>query len=357
MEITKINEVVDKSVLQTFYIKVVPIYELCTIPGSINIIDFDLSKLEKTQGMISDLSYNQTPLSEEIDSDAKYSIIFNQKIDLSNKMLILKNATTENEYYIVESINTTYSPEKLNEVVNVAVCQKLEDYINTKKYMVFPNIINETTEKLDIEITENFLFQKALIEEPNKIQKEIIIDKNMLPMLVNPIEVNEETNKVFMTYLSKFSNIDVRDINIDLNYAIYSKNQLDERFKDFFKKIYEIYENQNLILSNFANKSKEEVEKFKQEVYNGTNAEEYVNNEISLLRNQSKFNKEQIDFLVLMCSGFLKSIFCVSGGFSVLHKYVLPFYFEMEGQTIYLKSNFYELTGIETVKKELKPKE
>ncbi|MDD1375894.1 hypothetical protein, partial [Metamycoplasma hyosynoviae] len=102
MEIAKINEVVDKSVLQTFYAKLIPINEICTIPGSVNIIDFNLSKLEKIKGMISDLSYNQTPLTEQIDSDAKCSIIFNEKLNFTNKVLILKNAIVENEYYVVE---------------------------------------------------------------------------------------------------------------------------------------------------------------------------------------------------------------------------------------------------------------
>jgi len=220
MEITKINEVVDKSVLQTFYAKLILIDDICVIPGSINIIDFDLSKLEKVQGMISDLAYNQTPLSDEVDSDSKYSIIFNNKLNLTNKILILKNATTENEYYIVENINTTYSPEKLNEAVNVAVAQRLEDYINNKKFVIYPNLkINETSQ-LDIKIRENFLFQKALIEKVDKTQEELIVDKNMLSMIVNPIEVNEEQNKVYMTFLSKFSNIDVRDININERYGI-----------------------------------------------------------------------------------------------------------------------------------------
>ena len=95
MEITKINEVVDKSVLQTFYAKLIFIDDICTIPGSINIIDFDLSKLEKVQGMISDLAYNQTPLSDEIDSDSKYSIIFNNKLNLFNLFLSLENRVFE----------------------------------------------------------------------------------------------------------------------------------------------------------------------------------------------------------------------------------------------------------------------
>ena len=76
MEITKINEVVDKSVLQTFYAKLIFIDDICVIPGSINIIDFDLSKLEKVQGMISDLAYNQTPLSDEVDSIVLISIVW-----------------------------------------------------------------------------------------------------------------------------------------------------------------------------------------------------------------------------------------------------------------------------------------
>ena len=351
MEITKINEVVDKSVLQTFYAKLIFIDDICIIPGSINIIDFDLSKLEKVQGMISDLVYNQTPLSDEVDSDSKYSIIFNNKLNLTNKILILKNATTENEYYIVENINTTYSPEKLNEAVNVAVCQRLEDYINNKKFVIYPNLkINETSQ-LDINIRENFLFQKALIEKVDKTQEELIVDKNMLPMIVNPIEVNEEQNKVYMTFLSKFSNIDVRDININERYGINWQEQLVPEYKNFFKKIYEIYTNQNVVMSGFAGKDENYIKEFKK-IYNGSNAEEYVNYEISLLRNQSEFNKEQIELLVLMCSGFLKSVFCVGGGFSTLHKFILPFYFDMVGETIYLRSEFYELKEVAVKKSE-----
>lgn len=161
MEITKVDEVVDKSVLQTFYAKLVPVNEICTVPGSINVIDFELSKLTKVKAMISDLSYNQTPLTEEIDSDAKYTIIFNEKLNYTNKLLILKHATNANEYYVIENINTTFSPEKLNEVVNVAVGQKLEDYINNKKFIIFPNEITIATEKIDIQIRENFFISKC----------------------------------------------------------------------------------------------------------------------------------------------------------------------------------------------------
>ncbi|MDC8919261.1 hypothetical protein PR244_02750 [Metamycoplasma hyosynoviae] len=344
MEIAKINEVVDKSVLQTFYAKLIPINEICTIPGSINIIDFNLSKLEKIKGMISDLSYNQTPLTEQIDSDAKCSIIFNENLNFTNKVLILKNAIVENEYYVVENINTTFSPEKLNEVVNIAVCQKLEDYINNKKFIIFPNVITEPLEKVNIKIRENFLFQKAFVENKENLLREIkFIDKNFLSMICNPIEVNEDQTKVFMTTLSKFGLLDIRDICIgESDYSIYYDNQYDNRYKEFFKKIMKVYENQNLIMSGFANKTKEEVEEFKK-IYSGTNAEEYVNYELSLLRDNSLFDKDQVDLLILMCSGFLKSTFCVSGGFATLHKYILPFYFDMQGGVLYLKSEFYEL--------------
>lgn len=344
MEITKVDEVVDKSVLQTFYAKLVPVNEICTVPGSINVIDFELSKLTKVKAMISDLSYNQTPLTEEIDSDAKYTIIFNEKLNYTNKLLILKHATNANEYYVIENINTTFSPEKLNEVVNIAVGQKLEDYINNKKFIIFPNEITTATEKINIQIRENFLFQNAFIEDSDKKLNEFkISDKNFLSMICNPIEVNEQYFKIFMTTLSKFGLLDIRDICLTkYDYSIYYDNQYDERYKEFFQKIMKIYQNQNLIMSGFANKPKQEVEEFKK-IYSGTNAEEYVNYELSLLKENSLFDKDQIELLILMCSGFLKSAFCVGGGFSTMHKYILPFYFDMKGELLYLKSEFYEL--------------
>ncbi|KDE41905.1 hypothetical protein PUW84_00680 [Metamycoplasma hyosynoviae] len=343
MELTKISEVVDKSVLQTFYIKLIPVTELSTTPGAVNVVNFDLKKLPKIKAMISDLSYNQMPVADIIDTDAKYSIIFDEKLEISNQVLILKNASKEYEYFIVENFTTTYSPSQVNEVNNIAVAQKIEDYIYSKKFIILPNVSETPSEKLDITIKDNFLLQNAHIETIFGEKREVIFRHNMLPMLVNPIEVNEETQKVFMPFLSKFSNIDVRDICVTENsYAIFKDNQLDSRYAHFFQKIYEIYHNQNLISSGFANKPKEEVEEFKK-IYNGNNAEEYVNYEISLLRNSSQFSKEQIDHLILMCSGFLKSSFCIGGGFSNFHKYLLPFYFEMIGETIYLKSEFYEL--------------
>lgn len=345
MEITKINEVVDKSVLEYFYAKLIPINEICTIQGAINIIDFELEKLPKIKGMISDLAYNQSPLSEEIDSDAKYTIIFNEKLDFTNNVLILKNLIAKNQYYVVENINTTFSPEKLNEVVNVAVCQRLEDYVNNKKFIIYPNVIDKPSEKINIKIRENFLYQKAYIENHNKLLKEIQLNKNAISMIVNPVEVNEEQEKIFMTSLSKFGLIDIRDICLSENaYSIYWENQYDERYKEFFEDILEIYEHQSLIMSGFAGKTKEEIDKFKEINYSGTNAEEYVNYKLSILKDSSKFSKEQIELLILMCSGFLKSTFCIGGGFSIIHKFILPFYFDLIGGVLYLKSEFYELS-------------
>lgn len=345
MEITKINEVVDKSVLEYFYAKLIPINEICTIQGAINIIDFELEKLPKIKGMISDLAYNQSPLSEEIDSDAKYTIIFNEKLDFTNNVLILKNLIAKNQYYVVENINTTFSPEKLNEVVNVAVCQRLEDYVNNKKFIIYPNVIDKPSETINIKIRDNFLYQKAYIENHNKLLKEVQLNKNAISMIVNPVEVNEEQEKIFMTSLSKFGLIDIRDICLSENdYSIYWENQYDERYKQFFEDILEIFKNQNLIMSGFAGKTKEEIEKFKELNYSGTNAEEYVNYKLSILKDSSKFSKEQIELLILMCSGFLKSTFCIGGGFSAIHKFILPFYFDMKGEVLYLKSEFYELS-------------
>ncbi|WP_444704925.1 hypothetical protein ACT1UH_02950 [Mycoplasma sp. 332] len=359
MEITKINEVVDKSVLQSFYVKAIQINEICTIPGSINYVNFDTSKLTKISAMVSDFTYNQSPLTEGIDSDSKYTIIFNEKIDFTNKFLILKNAITENEYYIVENINTTFSPEKLNEVVNVTIAQKLEDYVNNKKFLICPNTLknnDDTANSINVEIRENFLFQKASIETPDNFQQEIPQYRNMLPMIVNPIEVNEENCRVFMAFLSKYSIVDVREINVNKHYGIYAEDQLNNGYKDFFKKIYEIYNYQNLIMSGYANKTKEEIEEFKR-TFSGNNAEEYVNAKLAFLRNSSYFPSEQIDLLILMCSGFLKSIFCFNGGFSNFHKFLLPFYFEMKGEILYLRSEFYsledelEIAKIEEIKK------
>lgn len=83
-------------------------------------------------------------------------------------------------------------------------------------------------------------------------------------MICNPIEVNEQYFKIFMTTLSKFGLLDIRDICVTkYDYSIYYDNQYDERYKEFFQKIMKIYQNQNLIMSGFANKPKQEVEEFK----------------------------------------------------------------------------------------------
>ncbi|WP_158532189.1 hypothetical protein [Metamycoplasma hominis] len=157
---------------------------------------------------------------------------------------------------------------------------------------------------------------------------------------------------VYFSTLSKFSALDVRDLCVAEKTPLISfEEQYDSKYQVFFYELWQVYKNQNLILSNYAGLTDEQVKKFKEKIYSGNNAEEYVNYALSSLLNNSVLKYDAKKELFLMCSGFLKSIYCFAGGFTDAHKFILPFYFDVADDGFVLKSNFYQIAKAREVMK------
>ncbi|WP_158532188.1 hypothetical protein [Metamycoplasma hominis] len=134
MEITRIEEIGSPEAIRSFYLKIVNLNDISSLPGSINIIDFDRTAMQSISALLSDSAYSQNSLPNTIDSDTKFTFIFNEKIDIVNNLIILNDVVNEKEFYVIESLNTTYSSDNPNDVVNVAIVQKLDDYVQNKKF-------------------------------------------------------------------------------------------------------------------------------------------------------------------------------------------------------------------------------
>lgn len=363
MEITRIEEIGSPEAIRSFYLKIVNLNDISSLPGSINIIDFDRTTMQSISALLSDSAYSQNSLPNSIDSDTKFTFIFNEKIDIVNNLIILNDVVNEKEFYVIESLNTTYSSDNPNDVVNVAIVQKLDDYVQNKKFLVFINEISESnkSENLNVKFVDNFLIQHiykvnsegAEIEQPFLGVNNSGVDynsANALSIMAYPTEVDDQKMSVYFSTLSKFSALDIRDLCVAEKVPLISpEDQFDKNYQIFFYELLQVYKNQNLILSNYAGLTDEQVKKFKEKIYSGNNAEEYVNYALSALLNNSVLNHDAKKELFMMCSGFLKSIYCFAGGFTDAHKFVLPFYFDVTNEGFLLKSNFYQIAKVREV--------
>ena len=336
MEITRIREIANPSAIETFYIKAIDIDKVSLSAGAINIINFDKTKLSKIELIFSDSQYSQTFINESIDCDNKYSVIFNDKIEYVNKFIILKNVVT-NEFFVIEQISKSYSPENHNDAVYVAVMQKLIDFENTKNIKLVFTEENES----EVEFYNKLLIQDVFKENTGGIWEKQPIKENWMPMIVTPLSIENKQLKLFFSTLSRFSNFDVRTLKVNSNFELLTQENLDIDF--FISEIEKIKTNQDLIMSGFAGKDQTFINDFKSKEYGGSNVSEYVDYKIYELFNASKLQPEVLEQLIKMCSGWLKSSYCVDGGYTNNHKFLIPFYLDRKGAILSLKSKFYNL--------------
>ncbi|MGC7182424.1 hypothetical protein ACP0CB_03125, partial [Metamycoplasma hominis] len=97
MEITRIEEIGSPEAIRSFYLKIVNLNDISSLPGSINIIDFDRTAMQSISALLSDSAYSQNSLPNSIDSDTKFTFIFNEKIDIVNNLIILNDVVNEKE--------------------------------------------------------------------------------------------------------------------------------------------------------------------------------------------------------------------------------------------------------------------
>ena len=220
MEITKIREIASPSAIETFYIN-----KISLSAGAINIINFDKTKLFKIELIFSDSQYSQTFINDVIDCDNKYSVIFNDKIEYVNKFIVLQNVVTK-DFFIIEQISKSYSPENHNDAVYVAVMQKLIDFENTKNIRLVFTEDNES----EIEFYNKLLIQDVFKENSSGIWEKQPIKENWMPMIVTPLSIENKQLKLFFSTLSRFSNFDVRTLKVNSNFELLTQENLDIDF-------------------------------------------------------------------------------------------------------------------------------
>lgn len=340
MEITKVSEIASLELLRDFWIYSMPIENLEFSPGAVNIVQLK-SKIRKLiTGVFSDKNYSHIFLDSKIDSDSKATFIFNLNTAYArifdNQFLILKNPKALNDFYIIESFNQTFSTDQSESVI-VAVLQPLEDFERSKQIRI---IVSETTE-VNVTFPDTFLLQD-IYKSKNGIYEKQALAFNYMPMIAAPISVDKNELKIYFSSLAKMLQFDVRIFKINSQFQIVD-NPNNDQINKFFSDLLQIHEKQQLLMSGFVGKSQDFIQNFKEKEYSGSNVTEYVDYKLFNLIESTGFLKSETELIFKMCSGFLKSSYCIDGGLTNSHKFILPFYLDFKGSLLYLKSNFFEI--------------
>ncbi|MBN0919680.1 hypothetical protein [[Mycoplasma] gypis] len=344
MEIIRIDEVADLGTLIEYEILKVKTNRIRTEFGAVNIINFAEKEVQKITAFRSDSASSVFINGDEVDWDNKITLIFNDYIELNGEILILKNPS--GAFFICETMNITHSPSNITEVSCIGVIQTLEDFYNSKKFTI-KVIEEENKQQIPVYINPNFLLENVY-EITNKGKKVVELEmfqNKWIPTMVHPVVVNNENVELYFSTFSKFSFLNINNLPVKRkgSYFVLDIPNFSHDYKYFFNRLIQIKNDQNFILNGYKGKTEAETKKFKEEKYNGTKVEEFTDYEIKKLFDSSFLPNETKKTIVWACSGFLKTTWAIQGGFTEVHRYIMPFYFETNGDDLTFESLQYKL--------------
>lgn len=330
MEIAKINDLIEQRCYKKFSVIAVD-KDFSSGIGDINIIRIP-EKEKIIKAFISDLhTNNQTT---NIPIYAK-TLVTDENIN-ARKTLIFEDIE-EKKKYIALRVDETYSPVNDKAKNVIITIQDLDLYSKDKKI----NFIFTTKDAVEVSIKDNFLLQDIYKTKDNVVQKVELQNVNMIPMIVNPIAI-DENSKFFFNTLNYFHLFNIKKFTIKKPESEIDKTTSDEQINRFLIGIEEIVANVSKMSSSFLGMTEEQIKEFKSKVYGGTNIRDYTDWALYDMLQKSNLTINEFEMYAVMCSSFLNSSYCFNGGMTEKHKWFLPFYFEYIRNRWYLCSTFYK---------------
>ncbi|KUH47514.1 hypothetical protein [Mycoplasmopsis meleagridis] len=336
-------------------------------PNSINVIEIKKEATDIFEGFIDSEAAQIVEANGELFNDKKTTILFDallsektgQKLDFKNYFILLKEIKDyeKNEkvnYFVVDSFTISKSAENPNnETINLVVYSlenwelnrnakikilEVENFKNTNKFIHLPpTILLSKLFTYNFNDTLGFYSNISDITENNNYFTYNGYD--YLNMIVNPV-LNNNNNFYYYFYTLKILGL----LEFDPNLISRVDNNINLEYQNittkFLNEVLEIKKNQDIIYNNFTTVPIDKVEEWKQKL--GTDPVKYADYELNNLLSNYLSYKENFKILLLMCSEWLKSTFCFNGGYTDIHKHLLPFYIDRIGpNNLRFLSNFY----------------